>query len=77
MSLAIALRSLTTPHGPLLRDLHLSVAPGSVHTVMGASGSGKSSLLSAVCGTLPEGLLFDGTITLNTQRIDHLPIQAR
>jgi putative thiamine transport system ATP-binding protein len=45
--------------------------------VMGASGSGKSSLLSAVCGTLPDGVVFDGTVELNGQRIDHLPTQAR
>jgi len=77
MTLVIALRRLATPSATLLHDLQLSVAPGVVHTVMGASGSGKSSLLSAVCGTLAEGLVFDGTVTLNGQRIDHLPIQAR
>ena len=77
MTLAINLHALTTPGATLLRNLQLQVPPGVVHTVMGASGSGKSSLLSAVCGTLPEGLVFDGTVHLDGQRIDTLPTQAR
>lgn len=77
MTLSIALRTLSTPSTVLLRDLTLVVPPGVVHTVMGASGSGKSSLLSAVCGTLPEGLVFDGTVTLNRAPLQFLPTQAR
>ena len=77
MTLAINLHTLATPGATLLRNLQLQVPPGVVHTVMGASGSGKSSLLSAVCGTLPEGLLFDGTVHLDGQRIETLPTQAR
>lgn len=50
---------------------------GTVHTVMGASGSGKSSLLAAVAGTLDPGFDFDGQITLDGRRIDGLPTQAR
>ena len=77
MSLHIYVRNLHTAQSVLLRDLTLYVEPGTVHTLMGASGSGKSSLLAAVCGTLPEGLVFDGEITLNDQRIENLPTQAR
>ena len=77
MSLQIRLAQLSTPNACLLRDLHLDVAPGVVHTVMGPSGSGKSSLLAAVCGTLPSDLAFEGSVLLNARRIDHLPIQAR
>jgi putative thiamine transport system ATP-binding protein len=44
---------------------------------MGASGSGKSSLLSAICGTLSEGLKFDGEVSLGGQRIDRLPTEQR
>jgi len=77
MSLSIRLRSLRTPSATLLCDVQLDVPPGVVHTVMGASGSGKSSLLAAVCGTLPEEVIFDGSVMLDGQRIDHLPTQAR
>jgi putative thiamine transport system ATP-binding protein len=77
MTLTVALRTLSTPSNVLLRDLNLTVPPGVVHTVMGASGSGKSSLLSAVCGTLAEGLVFEGTVTLNGVALQQLPTQAR
>ncbi len=77
MTLTLDLHSLRTPQQVLLRPLRLSVAPGCVHTLMGPSGSGKSSLLAALCGTLPEGLHFDGTVQLAGRRIDRLPPQAR
>ena len=77
MSLILDLHTLRTPQRVLLRSLQLSVAPGCVHTLMGPSGSGKSSLLAALCGTLPEGLYFDGTVQLAGCRIDRLPPQAR
>ena len=77
MRLILDLRTLRTPQRVLLRSLRLSVAPGCVHTLMGPSGSGKSSLLAALCGTLPEGLYFDGTVQLAGCRIDRLPPQAR
>jgi putative thiamine transport system ATP-binding protein len=61
----------------LLRDLHLHIAPGTVHTLMGDSGSGKSSVLAAVCGTLDPALRWEGEIRLNGQRIHSLPTRAR
>lgn len=75
--LQIRLRCLRTPTRELLHDLTLDVPGGAVHTVMGASGSGKSSLLAAVCGTLDEGMQFEGTVHLNGQRIDTLPTHQR
>ena len=77
MSLRITVHSLSSPAGVLLRDLQLDIAPGQVHTLMGASGSGKSSLLAAVCGTLDAAMHFEGSVLLNGQRIDQLPTQAR
>jgi putative thiamine transport system ATP-binding protein len=77
MSLDIQLIQLFSPSGTLVRDLHLNVPSGVIHTVMGASGVGKSSLLAAICGTLPDGLVFEGTISLNGRRIDHLPPEQR
>jgi putative thiamine transport system ATP-binding protein len=75
--LHIDLQSLRTPAGVLLKDLVLDVPGGSVHTVMGPSGSGKSSLLAAVCGTLGAGLAFDGAVHLDNRRIDTLPTHQR
>ena len=77
MSLHIHIARLATPSATLVRHLQLQIAPGNVHTLMGESGSGKSSVLAAVCGTLDADLQCDAEITLNGQRIDTLPTQAR
>jgi putative thiamine transport system ATP-binding protein len=77
MSLDIQLALLQAGDTVLLRDLHLHIAPGTVHTLMGDSGSGKSSVLAAVCGTLASALRWQGEIRLNGQRIDTLPTRAR
>ena len=77
MSLQIHVKTLSGPSSPLLHDLRLEIGAGQVHTLMGNSGSGKSSLLAAVCGTLDEALRFDGTVHLQGLRIDQLPTQAR
>ena len=77
MTLDIDVRHLGTASTTLISGLGLSVPHGVIHTVMGASGSGKSSLLAAVCGTLSDSLRFDGSVTLNGQRIDHLPTERR
>ena len=75
--LQIRLYCLRTHNSVLLHDLALDVPAGAVHTVMGASGVGKSSLLAAVCGSLDDGLQFEGTVHLNGQRIDTLPTHQR
>lgn len=77
MSLNIDLTLLQAGDTVLLRDLQLHVAPGTVHTLMGDSGSGKSSVLAAICGTLAPALRWQGEIRLNGQRIDTLPTRAR
>jgi putative thiamine transport system ATP-binding protein len=77
MSLDIDLALLQAGDTMLLRNLQLHIAPGTVHTLMGDSGSGKSSVLAAVCGTLDPALRWQGEIRLNGQRIDTLPTRAR
>ncbi len=61
----------------LITHLQINVPPGIVHTVMGASGSGKSSLLAAVCGTLAPVFTFEGAVSLNGLRIDAQPTEQR
>jgi putative thiamine transport system ATP-binding protein len=77
MSLHIEVRTLSSPSGLLLRDLTLDIAAGQVHTLMGESGSGKSSLLAAICGTLDAAMRFKGSVQLNGLSLDSLPTQAR
>ncbi len=40
--------------GQTLVDLTTSVTPGDILTIMGPSGTGKSTLLAAIIGTLPS-----------------------
>ena len=77
MSLRIHLVNLSSPTAMLLQSLELNIAGGTIHTVMGASGSGKSSLLAAICGTLAPGLVFEGDITLNGKSLLALPTEQR
>ncbi len=77
MSLQITVDHLGSPQGVLIRGLRLQVAPGTIHTVMGPSGCGKSSLLAAVCGTLGADMQFEGSITLDSRRIESLATQQR
>jgi putative thiamine transport system ATP-binding protein len=44
---------------------------------MGSSGSGKSSLLAAVCGTLAPAMQFQGSVHVMGRRVDALPTRAR
>ncbi len=77
MTLQVNVRALKAADTSLIKDLQITVQPGVIHTIMGASGTGKSSLLGAICGLLAPGLQFEGSVLLNGQRIDNLPTEAR
>jgi putative thiamine transport system ATP-binding protein len=61
----------------LVRGLSASIAPGEVLAVMGASGSGKSSLLAWIAGTLEPPFEARGRLTLDGVDLTDLPIQQR
>ena len=58
-------------------SVSLTAGPGEITTLMGPSGSGKSSILAAITGTLPEGLSATGDILLGTQNLATLPAWKR
>lgn len=62
---------------PLIRPFSLDVAPGEVVTLMGASGSGKSSLLAFIAGDLPPAMTGQGDVVLNRTRLNSLPPERR
>ncbi|TWO71758.1 ATP-binding cassette domain-containing protein [Caenimonas sedimenti] len=77
MSLEVDVRSLVVAGRRLVHDLRLSVPPGAVHTLMGDSGCGKSSLLAALCGIAPPAVAFEGEVRLAGARVDQLPTRQR
>ena len=81
MTLDVHIQRLGTARQVFIDKLHLSVAPGQILTLMGPSGSGKSSLLAAVAGTLTQdsdnAVVFDGSVLLNRQDISQRPSAQR
>ena len=68
---------IATPQRLLMRRIRASIGPGEVLAVMGESGSGKSSLLAMISGTLPEGFIAHGSVSLNGRDITALPTVQR
>jgi putative thiamine transport system ATP-binding protein len=65
-------------HGrTLLRRLSARIGPGEVLAVMGASGSGKSSLLAWIAGTLDGPFATSGEVRLDGRDITPLPVRER
>ena len=61
----------------LIRELSASIEPGRVLAVMGPSGSGKSSLLAWIAGTLEPPFEARGSLRLSGQELSTRPIQQR
>lgn len=53
----------------VISDLHLSVKPGEIVAIAGASGSGKSLLASAILGILPSNATVLGHLHYNGQEL--------
>ena len=67
-----------TLHGkPLLRPFSLAIGPGEIVTLMGPSGSGKSSLLSFIAGDLDPPFAAQGRIALDHRDMENLPPHSR
>jgi putative thiamine transport system ATP-binding protein len=69
--------ALTLKGRTLVSGLQASVAPGEVLTLMGESGSGKSSLLAYMAGSLQPPLAATGRVRLDGDDIEAWPIERR
>jgi branched-chain amino acid transport system ATP-binding protein len=75
MTEMLAVRDLRVSYGPIevLKGISFSVQAGSIVTLIGANGAGKSTTLNTISGLLqPTG----GTIEFLGERIDGLPPEA-
>jgi branched-chain amino acid transport system ATP-binding protein len=65
---------LITDYGPVraVDGVSLEVAPGTVTSVLGANGAGKTSLLRTICGLVRPTA---GTVTLDGQDITRTPVE--
>jgi putative thiamine transport system ATP-binding protein len=77
MTLSINIDRISIDRRILVQGVNVTIACGQIATLMGASGSGKSSILAAVAGTLNESLSFKGSVSLNGKRVDELPTSHR
>jgi putative thiamine transport system ATP-binding protein len=68
---------IATPERVLVRRLSAQVAAGEVLVVMGESGSGKSSLLAMIAGTLPPAFVATGSVRLAGRDLLALPTGRR
>ncbi|NUB46566.1 ATP-binding cassette domain-containing protein [Fertoebacter nigrum] len=57
--------------------LHTTVARGEVLTIMGPSGTGKSTLLAAIIGTLAPAFRMTGKVLLDGVDVTDRPTRAR
>ncbi|MFD0886154.1 ABC transporter ATP-binding protein [Streptosporangium algeriense] len=59
---------------PIVHDVSLTVAPGTVTVVLGANGAGKTTLMDGIAGLAP---VTSGTIQLDGAPIEKLPVYKR
>lgn len=70
--------SLRLPDGSYLcRDLSFNIEPGCTLALMGRSGSGKSSILNWITGTLTPAIHASGRVFLGSRDITELPVEQR
>lgn len=77
MTLALENLFIATPDRVLVRRLSAQVADGEVLVVMGESGSGKSSLLAMIAGTLSPAFVATGEVRLAGRDLLALPTGQR
>ncbi|BBM89845.1 ABC transporter ATP-binding protein [Spirochaetota bacterium] len=70
--------SIKSSNRTLFKNFNVEIKKGQITALMGASGSGKSSLLNFILGTLPQEIFnIEGTLSLAGASIDTLPIEKR
>ena len=66
-----------TLDGQCLVDIDCEISAGEIYTVMGPSGSGKSSLLAYIAGFLSPAFVASGNIYIGDEDLTRLPAERR
>lgn len=77
MGLKLERVSISLQGKMLIKDLSFAIPAGETATLMGPSGSGKSSLLAYIAGDLDPPLKGAGEIVVNGATLQDLPPEAR
>ncbi len=77
MSLELQNIRIALPGRELVKIDSLVIKAGEAANIMGASGSGKSALLSYLCGVLPSAFTGEGRVILNGEDITNKPSHER
>lgn len=74
--LQISNLTVTLDEQPIIKNLSLEIAPGTIHALMGPNGSGKSTLASTLMG-YPQYTVISGSAIFNKQDLLELPMEQR
>lgn len=75
MSIKLKHRKKTYDNGEeVLKDINTEIEDGQFYVLVGASGSGKSTILNAIAGFIP---INDGTIEIDGRDVTNLPPKDR
>jgi putative thiamine transport system ATP-binding protein len=77
MALTLTAAEVLLQGRPLIRPFDLTIEAGEIVTLMGPSGSGKSSLLSFIAGDLEAPFESRGSVRLGGRTLDGLPPERR
>lgn len=61
----------------LMTELSIAIAPAGAAVIIGPSGSGKSSLLAYICGTLDPAFGATGSVRVDGVDVSRLPPERR
>jgi ABC-type sulfate/molybdate transport systems ATPase subunit len=75
--LSVSGLSVRTGEREIISDLSFDVDEGSVLGLFGDSGCGKTTLIHAICGLTPPGMLTTGEITFKGRAIGDAPPEVR
>jgi putative thiamine transport system ATP-binding protein len=77
MALSLSNVSVALSGKALIRPFSLTIAAGETVTLMGGSGTGKSTLLSVIAGDLEEPFTATGSVSLAGRNLAGMPPERR